>query len=102
MKNYHKTYIIFLFFILLLIAAGTLKAQSWLWADSSGGFGHYDGIVSNGNCYICGGIEPNTTIHFGKYSLRNNNIISDSWESFLVKYNSKGDVEWAKQSIVLC
>jgi len=89
---------IFLFIVIpyfLFLIPG--HAQSWLW----GKYGIGDGtaqdisIDSKGNCYLSG-LIPNDTIHFGSYTFINPPY-NNYFDAFLIKYNAKGNVIWAKQ-----
>lgn len=74
-------------------------AQSWLWARSgngSKGLGSDQGFSvatdKNGNVYVVG-YFGSTTITFGTYTLTNPGGYDNS---FLVKYDSGGNLLWAK------
>lgn len=66
-----------------------------LWAKSAGGSGADQGISvctdAAGNVFLTGGFQS-PTITFGTYTLTNTSI----GNMFLVKYNSNGNVLWAK------
>lgn len=84
-----KNLLIFMFF---LIGSG-IKAQtpSWNWAQI------YPGSISctddNGNVYITGSFDS-STVTFGSITLYN----AGNKDIFLVKFNSAGNVLWAKHA----
>jgi len=89
--------------ILLIVAisffgiASFAQSPSWLWAKSAGGinndFAAWVVADASGNIYICGGfVSP--TITFGTTTLTS----EGGSNIFLVKYNSDGNVLWAKST----
>ena len=88
---------ILLYFSLFTFHFSLISAQSWLWGSSGVGDGFVTSVASdiNGNCYLYGVLQ-NDTIHFGSYTLKNS---LHSIDVFLLKYNRKGDLLWAKQTI---
>ena len=91
-----------LFCILYSVFCIPLRAQKFLWGQYGKGDGIAQGIFTDNksNCYLSG-LIPNDTIHFGSYTLMNSTITnppySSVFDAFLVKYNAKGNVIWAKQ-----
>lgn len=86
--------------IALLIIVGlqtSLAAQNpdWVWAKNAGGTSTDDSYSistdSEGNVYITGNFLSET-ISFDSIQLSNNG----SWDIFIAKYNSEGNILWAK------
>ena len=76
------------------------NAGNVLWARSAGGAGNDQGtrlaLDTNGNCYVTG-LFGSPTITFGSFTLTN--VATDgSWDLLLVKYDSNGNVVWAKSA----
>lgn len=90
---------IILVFIFLFITVLFSKAQTWSWVKSGDGLGGNEGYAvatdASGNVFLTG-CFTSTTITFGTYTLTN---IGSYWAVFLVKYDSNGNVLWAKNSI---
>ncbi len=89
-----KCTLLFIFFVTVNISF----AQNWLWADTPGGiYNNSGGDVStdaSGNVYMTG-VFSSPTITFGTYTLTN---ASPGYSDiFLVKYDSSGNVIWAKR-----
>jgi hypothetical protein len=78
-----------------------------LWARQIGGQGHYDTpvslVIDNVNLYITGFFTSSTLNFYNSnggidISLNNmNNIILNSYDTFIAKYNSDGMLSWARQ-----
>ncbi len=72
-------------------------AQNWQWAQSAGGldvdFGSSVSTDANGNVYVTGTFTS-PVITFGSTTLTNAGYAN----IFIVKYNSSGNVLWAKQA----
>ncbi len=71
-----------------------------LWAKHGNGSGSYDwgsGVAVDGadNCYVIGSFTSQS-ITFGSYILTNSNINGSS-DIFVVKYDSSGNIVWAKK-----
>jgi gliding motility-associated-like protein len=81
------------FILLFLVLSSALFAQKWLWGaqGSSGSDTYATATDSKGNAYLAGYFA--TQISFGSYSLT-----SFGLDSYLVKYDSVGNVIWAVQS----
>lgn len=81
------------FFIVKYDANGNV-----LWAKSAGGTqtdkGQSISTDANGNVYVIGNYES-SSITFGSYTLVNK---GNSWDIFAVKYDSNGNVLWAKSA----
>src|SRR5690348_937591 len=80
-----------------LIFNSSAQVPNWLWAKSAGGT---SGEVSwscatdaNGNVFATGSFQS-TTITFGSTTLTNAGLVS----MYLVKYDSSGNVLWAKSA----
>lgn len=91
-------------FFLLLITSwnnlATAQAPNWLWAKSTGGASDDGGGVSvstdvNGNVLMTG-IFVSPTISFGTITLTNAD--PSSRDIFIVKYDTSGNVLWAKSA----
>lgn len=71
---------------------------SALWAKSAGGnkndFCYSISIDASGNAYITG-IFESATINFGTAALTNANNSGTTYDIYLVKYSTNGDVLWA-------
>jgi len=71
------------------------SSGSVLWAKRAGGNswdqGAYVATDSSGNAYLTGYYQS-STISFGSYTLTN----SGSYDAFLAKYDSSGNVSWAR------
>jgi len=83
---------------LILNAAFCFSQQpQWEWAKQSRGFGSNEGAPvitdSRENIYISGGFTSDT-IHFGPYSLANVFPGTSTYDFFLTKYDSAGNVLW--------
>ncbi len=69
-----------------------------LWAKSAGGtsddFGRSISVDASGNSYITG-VFSSPTITFGATTLTNNNS-NDTADIFITKYDTNGNVNWAK------
>src|ERR1035437_884426 len=86
--------IIFLFII--FVAQNNSFAQNWLWADSPGGIGSNaarDVVTDPGGHVYVTGVFYSPSITFGTYTLTN----SGYCDIFLAKYDSVGNVTWAKK-----
>jgi len=84
-----------IFFILIIPELLKSQAPSWQWAAGGSGSSseNVNSITSDatGNVYATG-FFYSTTIVFGTYTLTN----SGNYDFFIVKYNSAGNVVWAK------
>lgn len=71
-----------------------------LWAKSAGSTSDDEGksitVDDNGNCYVTGGFI-NDSITFGSTTVTNN-VGNGSTDMFIVKYDSLGNVQWAKST----
>ena len=85
-----------LLLISLLLLNLKSYAQEWEWAKKAGGPNGWDMATAitndaSGNVYITGRFQD-STITFGSYILKS----KGSGDIFIVKYNPKGQVVWAK------
>jgi hypothetical protein len=73
-----------------------------IWALRAGGIDWDDGnsvsIDRNGNVFLAGEFGD-SSITFGTTTLVNSNLINNSYDAFLVKYDPNGNVIWAKKGI---
>ncbi len=88
-----------LFILHLILITYLSQAQIWSWAKSGDGAGAAgEGISINtdlsGNVFATGAFQS-PTITFGTYTLTN----TGSTDVFLVKYDSNGNVLWAKSAV---
>src|SRR5437868_12224725 len=88
---------IFLFFTAIIFSFNTFsQVPSWVWANSAGGTNHNFGVDialdANGNVYAVGYFES-SPISFGTITLTS----AGGFDIFVVKYNSGGNVLWAKR-----
>lgn len=87
--------------VLVLIFLGSVnnlinaQAPNYLWAKSVGGVNYESKIAvdSNGNTYVTGHYGSGT-ITFGNFTLTNSGL----FDIYVVKYDSNGDVVWAKST----
>lgn len=83
--------------LVLFILNVNAQSSSWQWAKKAGGssndVGYYGNTTDlNGNLYVTGHFIS-TSINFGGTVLTN----AGNWDSFIVKYNALGIVQWAKR-----
>jgi hypothetical protein len=92
----------FVFTVLILVGLKKTTAQvpDWLWAENASG-NNSDAAASvsadaAGNIYVAGNFNS-PSITFGATTLINSG--SDYYDMFIVKYNSDGNVLWAKSAL---
>lgn len=87
-----------LFALILVITVARLAAQNWQWARKvAGGQTEYcDEVCTDawGNAIITGGFVS-SSLTVGSYTLTN----SGGWDMFVSKYDSSGNVIWAKGAV---
>ena len=70
-----------------------------LWAKSTrnneSGNGNSISVDNSGNVYVCGSFRGTNTLTFGSFTLNNQDALSYT-QSFIVKYDTSGNVLWAK------
>ncbi len=81
---------------LLMTFSPSLFAQTWLWSKQSLQSSDTYGVATDlqGNAYLTGPFGSST--HFGSYTF---NSISSSNDSYLLKYDSLGNIVWGAQSV---
>jgi len=94
-----KTRKFFMIVMLVFLSGLSVQGQNWEWAknpvDSSGGDSGGERICTDlsGNVYVIGSYS------WGKYTFGNTTFIgSGAFNLFLVKYDSTGNVIWAKNA----
>lgn len=96
MRIKHNKSVLFFFAVLLILLYNTCSfAQNWIWAESSGSITGSDigyGVATDnsGNTYTTGLFF--STAYFGGFTL----ISAGAQDIFIVKYNTAGNVVWAK------
>ena len=97
---YSKALFTFILF-LIVFAAQNSNGQNWEWAKEGAGYPINEGLSvttdHSGNVYITGTFH--STITFNGTTLTQTN---DGWCLFLVKYDSSGNVIWAKTTGGTC
>lgn len=91
-----KFIVAFLVVVFFCFTISICKAQTWAWAKSgvcNEGYGMSVCVDTSGNIYQTG-MFNSPTLTFGTYTLNN----SLGFEPFLVKYDSNGNVIWARTS----
>ncbi len=92
-----KKSILFLATITFFYATSYAQAPSWVWARSAGGANsecaQSVAIDGSGNSYVTGTFDG-ASLTFGSYTLTN----AGSADIFLVKYDTYGNVLWAKSA----
>src|SRR5437868_8265905 len=85
-----------LFVAIALLVNGFGQTPGWAWAQSAGGTSGESGFSiamdANDNVYVTG-VFQSPSITFGTITLTNNSI--NSYDVFIVKYNSAGNPVWA-------
>ena len=89
-----KLFILILYFLFL----SPVDAQQFLWGRYGIGNGEVENAKTDnrGNCYAVG-LFQNDTIHFGGYTLMNSYSYGNYEDAFIVKYDPKGNLLWARQ-----
>ncbi|MDQ3109405.1 MAG: hypothetical protein M3R17_05880 [Bacteroidota bacterium] len=91
-----------LLFLFLNIISIHVEAQTpaWSWAETAVGNNHEAGIDictdASGNTYV-GGVFTAASVQFGNITLYNTQM-SGAQDIFVVKYDSSGNVLWAKSA----
>ena len=87
--------------ILFLLPNFDTYAQGWKWAKNAGGtgaeFSAGTATDASGNIYTAGSFGS-PTITFGGFTLTNANSLSNNGDVFLTKYDSSGNVLWARSA----
>jgi len=94
----------FLYFVLIFSIENLYSQSNWLWAKSSQTFGNgirnscaSVGTDATGNIIITGEFH-NSSIKFGSITLVNADPSGFRWDFYIVKYDSSGNVLWAKRA----
>ncbi|MCG3165097.1 MAG: hypothetical protein POELPBGB_00858 [Bacteroidia bacterium] len=93
--------IVVLIFILNLVQLCNAQTPQWIWAkyglhtDYTEGFAVC--IDSEGNTYLSGFFKGNTLV-FGNTTLTNSDNTNSTFDIFIVKYDSDGNLQWAKSA----
>lgn len=95
--KYMKAFYTSIAFFLGCITILNAQAPNWLWAQNNGGNseGYSTSTDANGNVYVSGSYSD-ASITFGSTVLTN--PANGSFNIFIVKYNTSGNVLWAKTS----
>ncbi|NUM51069.1 MAG: T9SS type A sorting domain-containing protein [Flavobacteriales bacterium] len=97
LENHSYKLLVSIFILSLFINNIQAQPQNWVWAKASGGlsndFPHDVATDSQGNVFLIGNFTSDS-IFFGNTKLLNTSPLSS--DIFVVKYNSNGDVIWAK------
>jgi hypothetical protein len=94
-------YILAILFACALIYSNA-QPTTWRWEKNAGGHAGGRSLApsTNGDVYVCGSFQGDS-IQFGQYTFRQHG--APHWnEPFVVKYDSSGNVKWAKQVIGNC
>jgi hypothetical protein len=98
MKKSILLLITILTFFFSIIALNS-SSQNWQWAKSASGSGNdYANSITvdaSGNTYVAGDFNS-PTLTFGSVTLTNKDNTTDTYDLFLSKYNSNGNLLWAK------
>ncbi len=80
----------------MFLLCSNVNAQVWQWGENTNGIGYNEGYAVSsdnaGNGYITGAFNS-PSVSFGSTTLT---TLSGNVSMFLVKYNTKGNVVWAK------
>jgi len=89
------------FIIAIIVSANVFgQAPNWAWAKSEESAGYSFGASTatdrHGNIYVTGTYES-PSITFGNYALTNADTSGNTRDIYIVKYNTFGNVLWAKR-----
>jgi parallel beta-helix repeat protein len=99
-KRSFRCFVIFflLFALALFPAKGRTDTNDFLWVRTAGGggadVGHQIAVDNAGNSYIVGYFNS-TNFSIGGIVLTNNFPSSPTWDGFIAKYDTAGNVVWA-------
>jgi len=97
-NNFASQLILCSTFILLNFSSSFSQSLTWQWAKSAGDFDNDFATCitkdASGNLYV-GGYYGSTTITFGSFTLTNNSTYP-SPDAYVAKYDTAGNVLWAK------
>lgn len=92
------------FLLLLLILTSNAQVPTWEWKKTQTSFGKSSDIIygmktdAAGNSYVVGKFYSDT-INFGSFQLLNSDTTETTSDFFIIKYDTNGDVVWAKKQL---